>query len=166
MTKYQDLLKKLEQVTVKAKKIIPEMCSCLKIEDPRLSDEEIKDRVKKDVIALGFSADYVSRCIPKEHKDQNKAESGRKGAHATNLLLNQGENVTENVAASKAANLESTKVVEKHTEDTRSFIKVRSPLYTKLRSAVIGAIRNRSPLILIEYEGDQAKDVIVPEEHI
>ena len=40
------------------------------------------------------------------------------------MLLKQGENVTQNVAALKAANLESTKVVEKHTEDTRSFIKV------------------------------------------
>ncbi|MFI5405692.1 MAG: hypothetical protein ACHQ1D_04180 [Nitrososphaerales archaeon] len=166
MTKYQDLLKKLEQVTVKAKKIIPEMCSCLGIEDPTLSDEEIKDRVKKDVIALGFSAEYVSQCIPKELKDQNKADSGRKGAHATNQLFKQGENVTGNVAAIKAANPEFAKVVEKHTEDTRSFIKVRSPLYLKLESVAVGAIRNKSPLILIEYEGDQAKDVFVSEEDI
>ncbi len=84
MTKYEHLLKKLEQVTVKAKEIIPQMCSCLRIENPTLSNEEIRKRVKKDVIALGFSADYVSQCIPKELKDQVKAESGRKGAQATN----------------------------------------------------------------------------------
>jgi hypothetical protein len=142
------------------------MCSCLKIEDPTLSDEEIKDRVKKDVIALGFSADYVSQCIPKEIKDQTKAESGRKGAQTTNLLLKQGENVTENVAALKAANPGYAKVAEVHTENTQRFIKVKPSLYLKLRSVAIGAIRNKSPLILIEYEGDQAKDVIVPEEHI
>ena len=69
-----------------------------------------KNRVKKDVIALGFSAEYVSQCIPKEFKDQNKADSGRKGAHATNQLFKQGENVTENVAAYKAANPESRKL--------------------------------------------------------
>jgi hypothetical protein len=167
MTEYEDLLKELEeQTSVKANEIVPKLCSCLKIGDPALSNEEIRNRVKKDVIALGFRSDYVSRIIPKEYKDQNKAESGRKGAHATNQLFKQDENVTKNVAASKAANLESTKVVEKHTEDARRFIKVISPLYIKLRSAAIGAIRNNSPLILIEYEGDQAKDVIVPEDDI
>ena len=37
-------------------------------------------------------------------EDQNKADSGSKGAHATNQLFKQGENVTGNVAAIKAAN--------------------------------------------------------------
>ena len=61
MTKYEDLLKELdEQISVKANEIVPEMCSCLKIEDPTLSNEEIRNRVKKDVIALGFRSDYVS----------------------------------------------------------------------------------------------------------
>ena len=102
------------------------MCSCLKIEDPTLSNEEIRNRVKKDVIALGFSADYVSHCIPKEFKDQVKAESGRKGAQTTNLLLKQGENVTENVAALKRQTLNTRKLSKKHTEDTRSIHKSKT----------------------------------------
>ena len=130
-----------------------------------LSNEEIRNRVKKDVVALGFKSGYVGHIIPKEYKDPTKAKSGRKGAQATNLLL-QGESVTQNVAASKAASLDSTKVVVEHTEDTRSYIKVRPFLHIKLRNLAIGVVRNKSPLILIEYEGDQAKDVIVPEQHI
>jgi hypothetical protein len=160
MAKYEDLLKELEQVTVNAKEIIPKMCSCLKIEDPMLSNEEIRNRVKKDVIALGFRSDYVGHIIPKEYKDPIKAESGRKGAQTTNLLLKQGENVTQNVAAFEAATPEYTKVADEHTKDIQRFIKVKPSLYIKLRSVAIGAIRNRSPLIKIEYEGDQAKDVL------
>jgi hypothetical protein len=167
MTEYEDLLKELgEYTSVKAKEIVPKLCSCLKIEDPTLSNEEIRHRVKKDVIALGFRSDYVGHIIPKEYKDPVKAESGKKGAQITNLLLKQGENVTENVAAFEAASLDSTKVVVEHTKDTRSFIKVRPFLHIKLRNLAIGVVRNKSPLILIEYEGDQAKDVIVPEGHI
>ena len=155
-------MEKLKEATVEAKEIIPKMCEYLRKEDPMLNKGEIRTRVKKDVIALGFSTNYVVHCIPTEFKDQVKAESGRKGAQITNVLLKQGENVTENVAALNAANPEYAKVVEKHTQDTRRFIKVKPSLYLKLESVAIGAIRNRSSIILIEYEGDLAKDVILP----
>ena len=82
--------------------------------------------MKKDVIALGFSTDYVGHMHPKRVQRSNKAESGRKGAQTTKSLLKQGENVTENVAALKAANPEYAKVVEKHTQDTRRLHKSKT----------------------------------------
>ena len=64
-SEYENLLEKLKEAAVEAKRSYPKCVNMLKKEDPMLNNEEkYRTRVKKDVIALGFSTDYVVTLYP------------------------------------------------------------------------------------------------------
>ncbi len=61
----------------KAKEFIPQLCYALKNEDAFLSNEDIRDRIKKDLIDI-WSKTTIQNNIPDEFKDKAKQSAKEK----------------------------------------------------------------------------------------
>lgn len=75
MNSYEDLFQELRKNlthNIKAKFLIPKMCDALREEDPTLSDDEIKKKVKNDCDGIGLDPEWVITCLPDWLKDKTK----------------------------------------------------------------------------------------------
>ena len=61
----------------RAKELIPQLCYTLANEDPQLSKEDIRDRIKHDLIDI-WSRTTIQENIPDEFKDKGKQEAKQK----------------------------------------------------------------------------------------
>ncbi|HEY7080498.1 MAG TPA: hypothetical protein VH500_12400 [Nitrososphaeraceae archaeon] len=75
---YDELLQQIKKEhQAKAKEFIPQLCYALQNEDPFLSDEDIRDRIKKDLIDI-WSKTTIQNNIPDEFKDEAKQAAKEK----------------------------------------------------------------------------------------
>ena len=69
---YDELLRQIKKEHMaKAKEFIPQLCYALQNEDVFLSNEDIRDRIKKDLIDI-WSKTTIQNNIPDEFKDDAK----------------------------------------------------------------------------------------------
>lgn len=74
---YDELIKRIkEDHAIQAREYIPRLCYALKEEDSNLSNEDIKERIKKDLVDV-WSLRTVYENIPEEFKDEQKQEAGK-----------------------------------------------------------------------------------------
>jgi hypothetical protein len=74
-TSYDELLQTIKnEHKNRAKELIPQLCYALKSEDHRLSKEDIRDRIKHDLIDI-WSRTTIQENIPDEFKDKGKQEA-------------------------------------------------------------------------------------------
>ena len=77
-TSYDELVKTIKSEHKNlAKELIPQLCYALANEDPMLSEEDIRARIKKDLIDI-WSISTIYDNIPDEFKDKQKQEAGKK----------------------------------------------------------------------------------------
>lgn len=75
---YDELLQKIKnEHETKAKELIPQLCYALASEDLWLSKEDIRDRIKKDLVDI-WSLRTITKYIPNEFKDEQMQDAGRK----------------------------------------------------------------------------------------
>jgi hypothetical protein len=75
---YDELLQQIKKEhQAKAKEIIPLLCYALQNEDPFLSSEDIRDRIKKDLIDI-WSKTTIQDNIPDEFKNEAKKSAKEK----------------------------------------------------------------------------------------
>lgn len=69
---YDELLQEIKsEHQSRAKELIPELCYALANENPWLSEEDMRDRIKKDLIDI-WSRTTIQENIPDEFKDKEK----------------------------------------------------------------------------------------------
>ena len=77
-TSYDELLLQIKKEhQAKAKEFIPQLCYALQNEDAFLSNEDIRDRIKKDLIDI-WSKTTIQNNIPDEFKDMAKQAAKEK----------------------------------------------------------------------------------------
>ena len=74
-THYDQLL---EQARGSAKYWIPKLCEALRKENSEMSNDDIRERVKKDCIGT-WQRDTITEALPEEYKDKLRSELGKKG---------------------------------------------------------------------------------------
>lgn len=75
---YDELLQRIKtEHQTRAKELIPKLCYTLEKEDPWLSKEDIRDRIKHDLIDI-WSRDTIQKNIPEELKNEAKQEAKKK----------------------------------------------------------------------------------------
>lgn len=90
---YDNLLRELRQTIRRiAKEWIPKLCYALQRSDPRLTNEDIRETVKRDLI-LDWSRTTVYEHIPDEFKDKIKQEAARQ-SHKNVIEVSATENGT------------------------------------------------------------------------
>jgi len=67
-----------------AKKWIPKLADALKVENPTITKEEIKDRILKDFVQY-WTRQTILNALGEEYKDPVKQESGAKGGQKSSL---------------------------------------------------------------------------------
>jgi len=79
---YDELLKQIKKEhQAKAKEFIPRLCYALQNEDSFLSNEDIRDRIKKDLIDI-WSKTTIQNNIPNEFKNKAKHAAKEKADQA------------------------------------------------------------------------------------
>jgi hypothetical protein len=144
---YDELLAQIKsEHETKAKALIPELCYLLRKEDPWLSNDDIKDRVKKDLVDI-WSPTTISKYIPDEFKNKKHQETGRmKGKSVSEsipkaLKVNVlGDSTSTNTDGDTQTVVESShhNEIQKENEDLKKQIKelegqVRRDVYNKNR---------------------------------
>jgi hypothetical protein len=74
-SKYDQLL---EQARGSAKYWVPKLCEELRRENSEMSNDDIRERVKKDCIGT-WQRDTITDALPEEYKDKLRSELGKKG---------------------------------------------------------------------------------------
>lgn len=78
-SKYDELIRQIKEGhNIIAKESIPKACYALKEENSNLSNEDIRDRIKQDLIEI-WSRTTIYEHMPEEFKDQEKAEEIKEG---------------------------------------------------------------------------------------
>ncbi|HEY7569761.1 MAG TPA: hypothetical protein VH796_00205 [Nitrososphaeraceae archaeon] len=74
---YDELLRQIKKEhQAKAKEFIPKLCCALQNEDPFLSNEDITERIKKDLISI-WSRTTIYENIPNEFKNEQKRKAAK-----------------------------------------------------------------------------------------
>jgi hypothetical protein len=74
-SKYDQLL---EQARGSVKYWVPKLCEALRRENSEMSNDDIRERVKKDCIGT-WQRDTITDALPEEYKDKLRSELGKKG---------------------------------------------------------------------------------------
>lgn len=77
MSEYDELLEQCKQHSMKLKEFVPKMYDAL-LKEGELPSEAAK-KIKKDLIALGWSSSYIISLLPIEAKDKEMSEAGKQG---------------------------------------------------------------------------------------
>lgn len=76
MSEYDDLLEQCKTHSLKLKEMVPKMYDALIKEN--IEPKEAKDRIKKDLIGLGWNNNYILSLLPEEAKEQTKPKKIQK----------------------------------------------------------------------------------------
>jgi hypothetical protein len=86
---YDELLREIKKAhQAKTKEFIPQLCYALQNEDPFLSNEDIRDRIKKDLIDI-WSKTTIQNNIPDEFKNEAKQAAKEKADQKRKNVLEE-----------------------------------------------------------------------------
>jgi hypothetical protein len=133
-SKYDQLL---EQARGSAKYWIPKLCQALREENAEMSNEDIKERVKKDC-SLIWQRGTITDALPEEYKDKTRSGLGKKGRQKQ--LRSGGSTVLEELDTEPDSNRanngsDSSTGQESQTFDEQSLEKMESQLQSQLNNA-------------------------------
>jgi hypothetical protein len=77
-----------------AKDYIPQMCKALEKENPSLTKEDIRDRIKKDCVQL-WSLRWIIESLPSEYKDESKDHRSKADALLHHNVTEKGSLLKE-----------------------------------------------------------------------
>ena len=87
MTAYDNYLSQVKASCKVAYEYIPKMCNALRNENSYYSNEDIRDRVRKDCLEAGLAESTITHNIPEEFKDPIKVAAGKKSAGKKKIAL-------------------------------------------------------------------------------
>jgi hypothetical protein len=114
---YDELLQQIKKEhQAKAKELIPLLCYALQNEDPFLSSEDIRDRIKKDLIDI-WSKTTIQDNIPDEFKDEAKQASKEKADQKRKNITEECVTVPSQIVPEQSSSDNTTVFESKHEHD-------------------------------------------------
>jgi hypothetical protein len=114
---YDELLKQIKKEhQTKAKEIIPRLCYALRNEDAFLSSEDIRDRIKKDLIDI-WSKTTIQNNIPNEFKNEAKQSAKEKADQKRKNVIEECVTVASQTVPEQSSSGNTTALELRHEHD-------------------------------------------------
>ena len=114
---YDELLRQIKKEhQAKAKEFIPQLCYALQNEDAFLSNEDIRDRIKKDLIDI-WSKTTIQNNIPDEFKDDAKQAAKEKADQKRKNVIEECVTVSSQMVPEQSSSGNTTIFESTHEHD-------------------------------------------------
>jgi hypothetical protein len=114
---YDELLQHIKKEhQAKAKEVIPRLCYALQNEDAFLSSEDIRDRIKKDLIDI-WSKTTIQNNIPDEFKDETKQAAKEKADQKRKNIIEECVTMTSQTVPEQSSSGNTTIFEPKYEYD-------------------------------------------------
>ena len=114
---YDELLRQIKKEhQAKAKEFIPQLCYALQNEDAFLSNEDIRDRIKKDLIDI-WSKTTIQNNIPDEFKNDAKQAAKEKADQKRKNVIEECVTVPSQMVPEQSSSGNATIFESKHKQD-------------------------------------------------
>jgi len=128
MTEYENILDYCKKHNFKLKELVPKMYEALTKKGSEAKD--VGDKIKRDLLALGWSKEYITRLLPEETKIETEPKK---------IEICQSQSVTE------LSNPDGTVLLNKKGDDpTKEKLKATDPDIELMMNEAIQLLRNIS----------------------
>ena len=114
---YDELLRQIKKEhQAKAEEVIPQLCYVLQNEDPFLSNEDIRDRIKKDLLDI-WSKTTIQNNIPDEFKNVAKQTAKEKADQKRKNVVEECVTVSSQMVPEQSSSCNTAIFESKHEHD-------------------------------------------------